>query len=109
MGYSSGILVSTMHDRVLNNATFLEPLRRTGLPVVIVNQKPWQLESEWVDVQDLLTIVHSPLQGISNSRNDGIHHADFDFGILCDDDVELMVENLVQPTVRTRLDTHHRR
>lgn len=94
MGYTCGILVSTMHDRALNNERLLDELTRTSLPVVIVNQKPGLLNVEQTEVRNAWTIVHSPLSGISNSRNEAIRHAHFDFGILCDDDIELMVENI---------------
>lgn len=59
------------------------------LPAVIVNQDPRSFKTETIEQDGNILVINTPETGLSQSRNLLIKHADFDFGILCDDDIEL--------------------
>lgn len=85
----TGILVSSMFGKVWTNERLVSSIHNMNLPAVIVNQDPKSFKSETIEQKGCILVVNTPETGISNSRNLLIKYAQFDFGILCDDDVEL--------------------
>lgn len=83
-----------MFGNVWTNEQLVSSIQNLGLPVVVVNQDPGKFTTEQIERRGSVLVVNTPETGLSRSRNLLLKYANFDFAILCDDDVHLDEEQV---------------
>lgn len=93
--HNLGIIISTMRGRLWDNKALVANVRNLDLPTVVVNQDPARFHVESREEDGCLLVINTPQTGLSSSRNLLLQNATFQFAILCDDDVELIEDEVL--------------
>ncbi|MDA1336140.1 MAG: glycosyltransferase family A protein [Bacteroidetes bacterium] len=92
---SLGYAIATVDSKILENRTLIEQLKKTHDSVVIVNQ----FDSRPLDQSALgekVLIINSKTRGLSRSRNIALDRLKTDFAIICDDDITLIEDGIIE-------------
>lgn len=87
-----GFIINTMDGNISNNHVLLKQIASSNYPAIVINQL--RSPSGHLSLPSPFQVHNCSELGLSRGRNLGIQLGNFNYAILCDDDIELCPEGL---------------
>jgi glycosyltransferase involved in cell wall biosynthesis len=91
--FQFGYIIATVESRILKNDLLCRQIDAINEPIVIVNQFT-EKAIKADQFKPNVTLVNSKTKGLSKSRNIALNLIDASHVMICDDDIQLVEENL---------------